>query len=313
MPRTIELIERVHANTPPATPSTCRASARACPRRRCTSSRARCLRANVFGYKAYTSSKEGVRFLVYAFDAERGSLDAVIEANRLGHDAHRRRGRRRGQVALARRLEGRRHLRLGLAGRGTARGARRRAQARAREGLLAHAEKVAKFCEKMSKKLSLEVVPAKSSEDAVRGSDIVVTITTSATPVFDGEWLAPGTHVNAAGSNSLLRREIDETTVRKADPVVVDSRPSAHEGGGRPASLAGERPPAQWACSSELGEVIAGTRPGPHPRRAGDALRVPGNGHAGPHHRRGPGQARPGARAWARSSTWRIVKAVTKP
>jgi len=40
--------------------------------------------AGVFGYKAYTSSREGVRFLVYAFDAERGTLDAVVEANRLG-------------------------------------------------------------------------------------------------------------------------------------------------------------------------------------------------------------------------------------
>src|SRR5437660_5019747 len=40
--------------------------------------------ANVLGYKAYTSSKEGVRFLVYAFNAERGSLDAIVEANHLG-------------------------------------------------------------------------------------------------------------------------------------------------------------------------------------------------------------------------------------
>src|SRR5258708_8926772 len=40
--------------------------------------------AGVFGYKAYTSSREGVRFLVYAFSAERGNLDAIIEANYLG-------------------------------------------------------------------------------------------------------------------------------------------------------------------------------------------------------------------------------------
>src|SRR6476620_2068656 len=40
--------------------------------------------ANVFGYKAYTSSREGVRFLVYAFSAENGRLDGVVEANHLG-------------------------------------------------------------------------------------------------------------------------------------------------------------------------------------------------------------------------------------
>jgi len=89
----------------------------------------------------------------------------------------------------------------------------------------------------------------------------VVTITTSATPVFDGEWLAPGTHVNAAGSNSLLRREIDEATVRTADPVVVDSRLSAlKEAGDLLPAL--EKGRLHSGMLAELGEVIAGTRPG---------------------------------------------------
>ena len=113
----------------------------------------------------------------------------------------------------------------------------------------------------MRQKLSLDVVPAKSPEDAVKGSDIVVTITTSATPVFDGEWIAPGTHVNAAGSNSLLRQEIDETTVRKCRAVVVDSRPSAmKEAGDLLPSL--EKGRLHVGMLAELGEVIAGIRPG---------------------------------------------------
>src|SRR5512134_4029300 len=40
--------------------------------------------AGIFGYKAYTSSREGIRFLVYGFSAERGNLDVVVEANLLG-------------------------------------------------------------------------------------------------------------------------------------------------------------------------------------------------------------------------------------
>jgi len=124
-----------------------------------------------------------------------------------------------------------------------------------------NAEKVAKFCERMAKKLSIDVVPARSPEDCVKASDIVVTITTSATPVFDGEWIAPGTHVNAAGSNSLLRREIDEATVLKANPVVVDSRPSAmKEAGDLLPAL--EKGRLHVGMLTELGEVIAGTRPG---------------------------------------------------
>jgi ornithine cyclodeaminase len=79
--------------------------------------------------------------------------------------------------------------------------------------------------------------------------------------VFDGDWLADGAHVNAAGSNSLLRREIDETTVRRSDPVVVDSRPSALKEAGDllPALEKGRLHPGALV---ELGEVIAGTRPG---------------------------------------------------
>src|SRR2546430_16142584 len=40
--------------------------------------------AGVFGYKAYTSSREAIRFLVYVFSAERGSLEGIIEAKTMG-------------------------------------------------------------------------------------------------------------------------------------------------------------------------------------------------------------------------------------
>jgi len=124
-----------------------------------------------------------------------------------------------------------------------------------------NAEKLAKFCESMRAKLSLDVVPAASADDCVKGSDVVVTITTSATPVFDGEWLAPGTHVTADGSNSLLRQEIDEATLRKCSPIVVDSRPSAlKEAGDLLPAL--EKGRLHAGGLTELGEVIAGIRPG---------------------------------------------------
>ena len=217
--------------------------------------------ANIFGYKAYTSSREGVRFLVYGFDAERGNLDVVVEANRLGMM---RTGAAGGVAAkwLARADA----KIVGIFGSGWQAEGQLEALAAVRslERVKVYsrtAEKVARFCEKMSRKLSIEVVAAKSPEDAVKGSDIVVTITTSATPVFDGEWLAPGTHVNAAGSNSLLRQEIDETAVRKSDPVVVDSRPSAmKEAGDLLPAL--EKGRLHVGMLTELGEVIAGLRAG---------------------------------------------------
>jgi ornithine cyclodeaminase len=217
--------------------------------------------AGVFGYKAYTSNREGIRFLVYAFNAERGNLDAIVEANYLGMM---RTGAAGGVAAkwLARTDA----KVVGIFGSGWQAQGQLEALAAVRrlervKVFSRNAEKVARFCDRMGKKLSLDVTPAASAADAVRGSDVVVTITTSATPVFDGEWLAPGTHVNAAGSNSLLRREIDETTVSRSNPVVVDSRPSAmKEAGDLLPSL--EKGRLHMGALTELGEVVAGTRPG---------------------------------------------------
>ena len=217
--------------------------------------------AGVFGYKAYTSSRDGIRFLVYLFNADRGNLEAVVEANLLGMV---RTGAAGGVAAKWLAREDARVA--GVFGAGwQARGqVLALAQARPLERVKVWsrtAEKREKFCEKMRSKIALEVVPAQSAEDAVRGSDIVVTITTSATPVFSGEWLGPGTHVNAAGSNSILRQEIDETTVRKADPVVVDSRATAlKEAGDLLPAL--EKGRLHLGELTELGEVIAGVRPG---------------------------------------------------
>jgi len=215
----------------------------------------------VFGYKAYTSSREGVRFLVYAFSAERGNLDAIVEANLLGMM---RTGAAGGVAAKWLAREDAKVA--GVFGSGWQAQGQIEALAKVRKlervkVFSRNAEKLAKFCARMREHLALDVVPARSPREAVEESDIVVTITTSATPVFDGEWIAAGTHVNAAGSNSLLRQEIDETTVRRAQPVVVDSRPSAlKEAGDLLPAL--EKGRLHGGALTEIGEVIAGLRPG---------------------------------------------------
>jgi len=217
--------------------------------------------SGVLGYKAYTSSREGIRFIVYVFSAERGSLEGIVEANLLGMI---RTGAAGGVAARALSRPGSKVA--GVFGSGW--------QARGQLEALAavrplervkvysrNAEKLAKFCARMGERLGLEVVPAASPEDAVRGSDIIATITTAATPVFSGDFVEPGQHINAAGSNSLLRQEIDEATVRKCDPIVVDSRPTALKEAGDllPALEKGRIHLGQLA---ELGEVLNGTRAG---------------------------------------------------
>jgi len=217
--------------------------------------------ANIFGYKAYTSSREKIRFLVYGFNAERGNLDVVVEADYMGM-------MRTGAAGgVAAKWLARPDAKVaGVFGAGWQ--ARSQIEALAAVRKLERvkvwsrtADKLAKFCAEMSAKLSLDVVPAASPDDCVRGSDIVVTITTSATPVFSGESVGPGTHINAAGSNSLLRQEIDEATLRKCNPIVVDSRPTALKEAGD-LLPAFEKGRLHAGALTELGEVIAGIRPG---------------------------------------------------
>ncbi len=215
----------------------------------------------VMGYKAYTVSKEGARFLVHLFDSVGGRLLAVIEADYLGM-------MRTGATGgLAAKLLAREDAAtVGVFGAGWQ--AQSQIEALCRVRPIKRVKVYSRDPDKrrtatadFSRRFGVEAIPAESPEQAARDSDIVVTITTSATPVFDGAWLTEGCHVNAAGSNALIRREIDETTVRNAALVCVDSRATALAEAGDllPALEKGRLHAGQLV---ELGELVAGMRPG---------------------------------------------------
>ena len=67
------------------------------------------------------------------------------------------------------------------------------------------------------------IKPVSTPEAAADGSEIIITITTAREPVLLNKWVGPGAHINAAGGNSLLRREVDDELVARASVVVVDS------------------------------------------------------------------------------------------
>jgi ornithine cyclodeaminase len=79
-----------------------------------------------------------------------------------------------------------------------------------------------KFADDMSQKLGISVTPVDSAEACVQDTDIIITITNSPTPVLFGEWLEPGTHINAAGAMRPERRELDDEAVRRCDILVAD-------------------------------------------------------------------------------------------
>ena len=122
-------------------------------------------------------------------------------------------------------------------------------------------ERVKAFCEQMSEKVGTTVRPAVSREETVRGSDIIVTMTKSDEPLFDGRWLEPGQFISATGANALNRREIDLASVRRADLIVVDSvEVAAGECGDLLAGV--EAGIVYWENIPTLGDVIIGRRQG---------------------------------------------------
>jgi alanine dehydrogenase len=117
------------------------------------------------------------------------------------------------------------------------------------------------FCAEMTQQLGIPVKPADTAEAAVNGTDVVITSTNAREPLFDGNWLEPGAHVNAIGSNALIRREIDDTAVRRSALIVVDSKEQARlECGDLLGPL--ERGLIHWEQVRELGDVVAGFIPG---------------------------------------------------
>ena len=82
------------------------------------------------------------------------------------------------------------------------------------------------FAEKMSRDYGIAVVAADSPERVARESDVIVTATTSDTPVFEGSLVKLGSHVNAIGSATPEAREVDTELVKRSR-VVVDSRAQA--------------------------------------------------------------------------------------
>jgi alanine dehydrogenase len=97
------------------------------------------------------------------------------------------------------------------------------------------------------------VLATASAEEAVRGADVVVTATTSSTPVLSGQWLSPGAHINALGAPRPNWRELDDEVLRHAR-VYVDSREAAMKESGD--VIAGGE------IFAEVGEVISGAKPG---------------------------------------------------
>jgi ornithine cyclodeaminase/alanine dehydrogenase-like protein (mu-crystallin family) len=103
---------------------------------------------------------------------------------------------------------------------------------------------------------ALGATVADSFEAAVRGADVVCACTDASTPVLRREWLAPGAHVTSVGL-AKDGPELDTDTVG-AGVLAVESRVAFEPYPAGSHELQGLDP----ASAVELGELVAGTRPG---------------------------------------------------
>jgi ornithine cyclodeaminase/alanine dehydrogenase-like protein (mu-crystallin family) len=126
-------------------------------------------------------------------------------------------------------------------------------------------ERRTRFAAQMSERVGAEVVPVASPDEAIQGAQVVIAITSAREPVFNGALLEPGTHLTAAGSNSWMKREIDETSIARAALIAVDNLEQAKIECGE-LIWAAERGAFRWRDAVELHDVVSGKvagRPSP--------------------------------------------------
>lgn len=133
------------------------------------------------------------------------------------------------------------------------------------------------FAEEFDEKLKPSVVPVDSSADAVSGSDVVITATSSTEPVFDGDNLAPGTHVTAMGQYDRGNRELDTRTVQRSK-YVLDLEARADRDAGAYIRALDEGIIDRDHLYGELGEIVAGKKAG---RESADEITVFDSGGTG--------------------------------
>jgi ornithine cyclodeaminase/alanine dehydrogenase-like protein (mu-crystallin family) len=215
----------------------------------------------LIGYKAYYSTGKGTRYFVHLFDSDSGKITAIIEASYLGMV---RTGAASGVATRYLAREDAAVVAMIGAGKQAVGQLEAVCEVRTIEEVRVFtrsAERASTFCTGLSEKLGVAMHPVTSAAEAVRGADIVNVITKAAAPVLEGRWLEPGQHVNAAGSNSLVRRELDAAAVQRCTRIVVDSRSTARNECGDLLPLV-ENGLLDWDALPELGEVIIGRVPG---------------------------------------------------
>ena len=126
-------------------------------------------------------------------------------------------------------------------------------------------QKAAAFAAKMSAALGCSVDVAPTAEACVAASRVVLTTTPAREPLVRAEWLRPGQHITAMGSDSGEKCELEPAVLARADRFVCDRREQSEALGELRTALAAGAVDNRFSVT-ELGDICAGRSPG----RVGD-------------------------------------------
>jgi ornithine cyclodeaminase len=214
------------------------------------------------GYKAYYAMRgKGTRYYLNLFNCSSGKLDAIIDASYIGMV---RTGAASGVATRFLAREDAKVIAMIGAGKQAVGQLEAVCNVRAISEIRVYnrtPERAKQFCALMSSRLNVVMKVVPTVAEAVAGADVINLVTKAASPVLAGGLLEAGQHINAAGSNALSRRELDDEAVRRCNRVVVDSRGTARNECGDLLPMV-EKGLLEWDSLPELGEVIVGRAPG---------------------------------------------------
>lgn len=123
------------------------------------------------------------------------------------------------------------------------------------------AERVEQYVQQMQAELGIDVAAAPTAEAVVKESELVVTTTPAKAPIIKAEWLHPGLHITAMGSDAEHKQELEAEVLSKADIVVCDVKSQCFRLGELHHGLK-HGTISQQSDIVELGELTAGYKAG---------------------------------------------------
>ncbi len=217
--------------------------------------------SGLLAYKAYATTRSASTFHVGVYSADTAQPLALLEADWLG------RVRTGAASAVATRHMARKDARvLGVIGAGKQAETQILAINRVRQldAILVYCrtpERRTTFANRLAQNHGLPVQAVDSARAAAADADILVTVTTSTTPVFQADWIPKGCHINAVGSNAIQRCEIDPAILERVACLAIDSVEQAqHEAGDLLGAIA--KGTLSWDNVVPLELIVAGQHPG---------------------------------------------------